>query len=101
MRLDWGLTCRGKSMLVRPHGMLQNSIKLLKKFTRSLSFKLSFYAGLLMFFALLAFSYHSITSQERHAIDKMMQAALKDSEVIKAAIREGMVRTDEASGKPG
>jgi len=74
--------------------MLRNLIQLIKKFTHSLSFKLSFYAGLLMFFALLAFAYHSIATQERHAINKMIQAALKDSEVIKAAVREGMMTND-------
>ena len=74
--------------------MLQNSIQLLKKFTHSLSFKLSFYAGLIVFFALLAFTYYSITTQERHDIDEMIQAALKDSEVIKAAVWEGMMTND-------
>src|SRR4030066_1918588 len=74
--------------------MLQNWIQLLKKFTHSLSFTISFYAGLIMFFALLAFAYHSITTQERHAINKMIQAALKDSEVIKAAVWEGMMTND-------
>lgn len=74
--------------------MLQNSIQLLKKFTHSLSFKLSFYAGLIMLFALLAFACHSITSQERHTINKMIGTAFKDSEVIKAAVREGMMTND-------
>ncbi len=74
--------------------MLQNLIQLLKKFTHSLSFKLSFYAGLIVFFALLAFTYYSITTQERHDIDEMIQAALKDSEVIKAAVWEGMMTND-------
>ena len=74
--------------------MLQNLIQLLKKFTHSLSFKLSFYAGLIVFFALLTFTYYSITTQERHDIDEMIQAALKDSEVIKAAVWEGMMTND-------
>ncbi|MGO9119793.1 MAG: ATP-binding protein [Desulfomonilaceae bacterium] len=74
--------------------MLQNSIQLLKKFTNSLSFKISFYTGLIMFFALLAFAYHSITNQEQHAINRVIQSALRDSEVIKAAVREGMMTND-------
>ncbi|HTY24757.1 MAG TPA: hypothetical protein VMC85_16630, partial [Desulfomonilaceae bacterium] len=74
--------------------MLQNPIQLLKKFTHSLSFKFSFYAGLIMFLALLAFTYHTITTQERNTIDRMIQTALKDSEVIKAAIWEGMMTKD-------
>jgi histidine kinase len=74
--------------------MLQNWIQLLKKFTHSLSFKISFYAGLLMFIALISFAFQSIATQERHAINKMIQGALKDSEVIKAAVREGMMTND-------
>jgi histidine kinase len=74
--------------------MLQNSIQLLKKFTNSLSFKISFYTGLIMFFAVLAFAYHSITEQEQHAINRMIQSALRDSEVIKAAVRDKMVAND-------
>jgi histidine kinase len=76
--------------------MLQNSIQLLKKFTNSLSFKISFYTGLIMFFALLALAYHSITNQEQHAINQVIQAALTDSEVIKAAVREGMMTNDRS-----
>ena len=74
--------------------MLQNWIQLLKKFTHSLSFKISFYAGLLMFIALISFAFQSIATQERHALNKMIQGALKDSEVIKAAVREGMMTND-------
>ena len=74
--------------------MLQNSIQLLKKFTNSLSFKISFYAGLIMFFAVLAFTYHSITNQEQHAINRVIQAGLRDCELIKAAVREAMMTND-------
>jgi histidine kinase len=77
--------------------MLRNSIQLLKKFTNSLSFKISFYAGLIMFFALLAFAYHSITDQEQRAIDRVIQGAFRDSEVIKAAVREGMMTDDRGA----
>jgi len=74
--------------------MLRTAVKLIRKFTRSLSFKLSFYAGLIMFVALLAFSYHSIYAQEKNLVNKIIQGALKDSEVIKAAIWNGMMRND-------
>src|SRR5208337_2271724 len=64
--------------------------------TRSLSFKLSFYTAFIMFLALLAFAYHSISAQEDNLITKMIQGALKDSEVIKAAIWNGMMTKDRA-----
>jgi len=74
--------------------MLKTAVKLIGKFTHILSFKLSFYAGLIMFVALLAFSYHSISAQEKNLINKIIQGALKDSEVIKAAIWNGMMSND-------
>ena len=74
--------------------MLKNAVNFVKKFTRSLSFKLSFYAGLVMFLALLAFSYHTISSQEAGLIKKMIQDSIKDSEVIKAAIWNGMMKKE-------
>jgi len=74
--------------------MLKTAVKLITSFTHSLSFKLSFYAGLIMFLALLAFSYHSITAQEKNLVNKIIQGALKDSEVIKASIWNGMMSND-------
>lgn len=47
-----------------------------------------------MLAALLAFSYHSISTQEKNLVDKIIQGALKDSEVIKAAIWNGMMTND-------
>src|SRR5208283_5512055 len=45
---------------------------------------------------LLALAYHSISNQEQHAINQVIQAALRDSEVIKAAVREGMMTNDRS-----
>jgi len=75
--------------------MTEHPVRLLKRFTGSLSFKLSFYAGLIMFLAIVAFAYFSIRSQERNLITKMIQVALKDSEVVKAAIWNGMMTNDK------
>ena len=66
----------------------------ISKFTRGLSFKLSFYAAIIMLIAVLAFSYRSISSHEQSLIDKTVEQALKDSEVIKAAIWKGMMTND-------
>jgi len=74
--------------------MFKRAVHLLRKFFSSLSFKLSFYASLIMFLAILAFSYHSISVQEENLIAKMIQGALKDSDVIKAAIWNGMMTKD-------
>ena len=74
--------------------MVKTAVKHITKFTRSLSFKLSFYAGLIMLLALMAFSYRSISSQEKNLVDKIVQGALKDSEVMKAAILNGMMSND-------
>jgi len=76
--------------------MLKTATRFVTKFTRSLSFKLSFYTAFVMFLALLAFAYHSISAQEDNLITKMIQGALKDSEVIKAAIWNGMMTKDRA-----
>lgn len=69
-------------------------LEYLKKFVRSLSFKLSFYAGLIMFVALLAFTFRSISTQEESLVDERIKGALKDSKVIKAAIWNGMMTKD-------
>jgi PAS domain S-box-containing protein len=74
--------------------MFKNAIHWFNKFTHSLSFKLSFYAGLIMFLAIIVFSYQSISTQENNLINKMIQESLKDSEVIKAAIWNGMMTKD-------
>ncbi len=76
--------------------MLKTATRFVTNFTRSLSFKLSFYTAFIMFLALLAFAYHSISAQEDNLITKMIQGALKDSEVIKAAIWNGMMTKDRA-----
>ncbi len=74
--------------------MFKNAIHWFNKFTHSLSFKLSFYAGLLMFIVIIVFSYQAISSQENNLINKMIQESLKDSEIIKAAIWNGMMTKD-------
>jgi len=74
--------------------MFKTVAQLIRKFTSSLSFKLSFYAALIMVLALLVFSYHSISTQEENLVNRMVQGALKDSEVIKAAIWNGMMAND-------
>ena len=76
--------------------MLKTATRFVTKFTHSLSFKLSFYTAFIMFLALLAFAYHSISAQEDNLITKMIQGALKDSDVIKAAIWNGMMTKDRA-----
>jgi len=63
----------------------------LGKFFRSLSFKLSFFAGMITFVAVLSFTYHAISRQEQALIQEKIQGALKDSEVIEAAIWNGMM----------
>lgn len=74
--------------------MLTNLARLIRKFMRSLSFKLSFYTALIMLMALLAFSYHSILAQEKSLVHRKISGAVKDSEVIKAAIWNGMMTQD-------
>ncbi len=74
--------------------MFKIAINWFNRFTHSLSFKLSFYAGLFIFLAIIVFSYQSISSQENNLINKMIQDSLKDSEVIKAAIWNGMMTKD-------
>lgn len=74
--------------------MWTTSIGFLRKFTRSLSFKLSFYAGLLMFVAVVAFAYHTISGQEESLIQEKIDGARTESEVIKAAIWNGMMTKD-------
>lgn len=74
--------------------MLTNLARLIKKFMRSLSFKLSFYAALIMLLALLAFSYQTISAQEKNLVHRKVRGAIKDSEVIKAAIWNGMMAQD-------
>lgn len=103
MKHNFDDTSRGLGRILDPQTvsveiapMLKTAVQLVAKFTRSLSFKLSFYAAFIMFLALLAFAYQSISAQRENLITKMIQAALKDSEVIKAAIWNGMMAKDRA-----
>lgn len=66
----------------------------IKKFTSSLSFKLSFYAGFIMFLAVVAFAYHTILTQEKSLLDEKIRASIKDTEIIKAAVWNGMMSKD-------
>jgi histidine kinase len=72
------------------------SIHPIKRFFFSLKFKLSFYVGFVVFLAIVAFAYHSVSLQEEHLVNARVQEALKDSEVIKAAIWNGMMTKDRA-----
>ncbi|MEW6348463.1 MAG: ATP-binding protein [Thermodesulfobacteriota bacterium] len=63
----------------------------LRKFSRSLSFKLSFFAGLVVFLVLMIFTFHAVKSQEQNLTDKVVQGAIKDSRIVKAAIWNGMM----------
>jgi histidine kinase len=74
--------------------MLTKTIQFAKRLTGSLRFKLSFYVGLAMFLTTLAFTYHSISTQEKHLVEASIQGALRTSEVIKAAIWNGMMTND-------
>jgi histidine kinase len=76
--------------------MFITAFRLISKFVHSLSFKISFYAGLIMFLALVTFSYHSVSVLEERLTNKMINEALKDSEVIKAAIWNGMMVNDRS-----
>jgi len=74
--------------------MIRNLAHLLRRFTGSLRFKLSFYAGLVVFLTVTALTYHSISTQEEQLINARVRSATKDSEVIKAAIWNGMMTKD-------
>ena len=74
--------------------MFYRIAQLLRGFTGSLRFKLSFYVGLVMFLSVVAFTYHSISTQEANLVDARVQSATKNSEVIKAAIWNGMMTKD-------
>lgn len=74
--------------------MVGNTFQVLKKFTGSLSFKLSFLAGVVIFVAVVALAYYAISRQKESLIQEKIQGALKDSEVIKAAIWNGMMTKD-------
>jgi histidine kinase len=47
-----------------------------------------------MFLTVIAFAFHSIATQERNLVSASIQAARKDSEVIKAALWNGMMTKD-------
>ncbi len=72
------------------------SIHPIKRFFFSLRFKLSFYVGFVVFLTIVAFAYHSVSVQEEHLVNARVQEALKNSEVIKAAIWNGMMTKDRA-----
>jgi histidine kinase len=76
-----------------PH-MIHDAMRLFMKFTGSLRFKLSFYAGLVLFLTVVAFTYYNISTQEENLVNARVKSALKDSEVIKAAIWNGMMTKD-------
>lgn len=71
--------------------MTTSPLEPVKKFTNSLSFKLSFYAGLIMFLALMAFAYRSISAQEQRLVERRAHEAVRDSKIIKAALWNGMM----------
>ena len=55
---------------------------------------MSFSAGLVMFLAVVAFTYHSISTQEDNLVNARVQSALKDSDLVKASIWHGMMTKD-------
>lgn len=90
---------QGRSCLLGPKDrqgvpLFQWLLEHLRRFTGSLRFKLSFYTGLVAFVTIVVFAVHSIVSQERTLVESRIQGALKDSEVIKAAIWNGMMTKD-------
>ncbi len=68
--------------------------RLLRRLFGSLRFKLSFYVGLFVFVAVVAFAIHSIDVQEKNLVNARVNAALTYSEVIKSAIWNGMMTKD-------
>ena len=74
--------------------MVKDVIHLFRRFVGTLRFKLSFYAGLLVFLTVVVFTYHSVSIQQEHLVNAHVQGALKDSAVIKAAIWNGMMTKD-------
>lgn len=74
--------------------MFQYAVRLFKGFTGSLRFKLSFSAGLVSFLAIVAFTYHSLSTQEENLVNARVQGALKDSDLVKASIWHGMMTKD-------
>ncbi|MCA1960728.1 MAG: PAS domain-containing protein [Desulfomonile sp.] len=74
--------------------MVRSTIGLVKRFMGSLSFKLSFLAGVVIFVAVVTLAYYAISRQQESLVHEKIQGALKDSEVIKAAIWNGMMTKD-------
>lgn len=74
--------------------MFRYAMRLFTGFTGSLRFKLSFYAGYVMFLTVVAFTYHNISTQEETLVNARIKSAVTDSEVIKAAIWNGMMTKD-------
>ena len=71
--------------------LLSTALQHIRNFTQSLSFKLSFYAGLVVFASIMAFAYHSISVYGKNLIEARLNGAVRNSEVIKAAIWHGMM----------
>ncbi len=63
-------------------------------FTQDLRFKLSFYTGLVAFLSIVVFALYSINNQESSLVNTRIQGALKDSDVVKAAVWNGMMTKD-------
>jgi len=98
---QWYVSCfldeiSSRALATRSQGwsMVRSTIGVLKRFTGSLSFKLSFLAGVVIFVAVVALAYYAISRQEASLVHEKIQGALKDSEVIKAAIWNGMMTKD-------
>ena len=75
--------------------MASKVLEFIRKFTHSLRFKLSFYAGLVVFLTMVAFTYHSLRTQEANLVNAKIEEALKDSgmmtkdrEVIRQIVRK-------------
>ncbi len=75
--------------------MVRKLSRVVRKFTRSLSFKLSFFAGLMVFLVLMIFTFHAVKSQEQSLTEKVVQGAIKDSRIVKAAIWNGMMNNQK------
>jgi len=71
--------------------MLFQMTHFFRRFLGSLRFKLSFYAGVVLFIAVVVFALHSTFTQEKDLVNARVQGALKVSAVIKAAIWNGMM----------
>ncbi len=69
-------------------------IESIRRFTHSLRFRLSFYAGLMVFVLTLAFTLYSLKVQQVNLINAKRAEAFKESEIITAAIWNAMITKD-------